>query len=77
MTWRESIRKQIESVVERLGDADEKTLRCALSDAYPFGERKHLPYKVWCEEVKRQLTGRGMTARYKTRQGELFAGGAA
>lgn len=30
-------------------------LRKRLSAAYPFGERKYWPYKVWCEEVTRTL----------------------
>lgn len=24
-----------------------------LSKFYPFGERKHFPYKVWCEETRK------------------------
>jgi hypothetical protein len=34
------------------------TLRRALREAYPFGERRYWPYKVWLNEIKRQLTGR-------------------
>jgi hypothetical protein len=30
-------------------------IRRALRDAYPFGERAMWPYKVWCDEVRRQL----------------------
>jgi len=29
----------------------------SLREAYPFGERKMHPYKIWCDEVARQ-TGR-------------------
>lgn len=34
-------------------DADDKTIRLAVRDAYPFGERKNWPYKVWLKRVKR------------------------
>jgi hypothetical protein len=26
-----------------------------LFDAYPFGERKYTPYKIWLDEIKRQV----------------------
>ena len=32
-----------------------KKLRKALRESYPFGERRHHPYKVWCDEVRRQV----------------------
>jgi len=38
-----------------MGIVDEKKIREALWDAYPFGERKYWPYKVWLDEIKRQL----------------------
>lgn len=43
-------------------------LRKALRAAYPFGERKHWPYKVWLAEIQRQVGRRN--ADRKT--GELF-----
>lgn len=35
----------------------EKELRQRISDAYPFGERKYHPYKIWLSEVKNWLGG--------------------
>ena len=28
--------------------------RRALKDAYPFGERRYAPYKIWLDEIARQ-----------------------
>lgn len=39
----------------------ESELKRALKDAYPFGERKHWPYKIWCGCVKRALAGRRLS----------------
>lgn len=33
-------------------DADDRTVRAAVREAYPFGERAYHPYKVWCQAVK-------------------------
>ncbi|MEZ4865332.1 MAG: hypothetical protein R3C14_28745 [Caldilineaceae bacterium] len=30
-------------------------LRALISQAYPFGERRYHPYKIWLSEVKRVL----------------------
>jgi hypothetical protein len=32
-------------------------VRDALRDAYPFGVRRHHPYRIWCDEIRVQ-TGR-------------------
>ncbi len=55
MTWRECARQVICEVIERVGRNDEKALRAALREAYPFGVRKYFPYKVWLDEIKVQL----------------------
>lgn len=54
-TWRDSAGPIISEVIHRVGRADMKKLRKELREAYPYGQRKHWPYKVWCDEVKRQL----------------------
>lgn len=40
-----------------LSETEENELarRKALRDAYPFGERRYHPYKIWCDEIQRQL----------------------
>lgn len=54
-TWRESARPIIAQVLKETKGQPDKEIRKALRDAYPFGERKYWPYKVWCDEVKLQL----------------------
>lgn len=55
MNWREYAAPIIHEVITRVGREDEKALRKALREAYPFGERRYHPYKIWCSEVNRQL----------------------
>lgn len=35
--------------------AELKVKRAALRSAYPFGERRYWPYRVWCSEVRYAL----------------------
>ena len=44
-----------------------KSLRKALREAYPFGEREYWPYKVWCDEIRSQL---GLKKTTKTKRME-------
>lgn len=53
--WRETSAKIIRTVINTNPGANEKELRKALKDQYPFGARKWHPYKIWCDEVNRQL----------------------
>jgi hypothetical protein len=53
-SWRSAAAPIIAAVIRQHGRADTKELRIALRDAYPFGERKMWPYKVWLSEIKRQ-----------------------
>mgnify|MGYP001129113003 FL=1 len=50
MTWRDIAKPIISSVLAANAGADDKTIRRALRDAYPWGERAMHPYKVWCDE---------------------------
>lgn len=54
MTWRDSCRPIIAKVLADNKGNSEKEIRIALRDAYPFGERRMHPYKIWCDEIKRQ-----------------------
>lgn len=56
MSWRETAKPIIAEILERTKDSPAKERRIALRDAYPFGERKYWPYKVWLNEIKRQET---------------------
>lgn len=53
MTWRRRAARIIEGVLAALPkDASDKVKRAAISNAYPWGERKYHPYKEWCKAVK-------------------------
>lgn len=70
MTWRDSCRPIIQRVIAEVGRSDLKALRKALREAYPYGERKYHPYKVWCDEVSKQV---GTNSKDKL-TGDLFEG---
>ena len=53
-TWREDARPIIAEVLKEANGKDEKEIRKALREAYPFGARKWWPYKVWLDEIKVQ-----------------------
>lgn len=57
VTWREKAAPIITAVIREVGRSDMKKLRAALRSAYPFGERKNFPYKVWCSDVRYQISG--------------------
>lgn len=57
MSWRDRARPIIAQVLKDTRGQTDKEIRKALRDAYPFGERRFHPYKMWCSEVRRQ-TGR-------------------
>jgi hypothetical protein len=61
--WREHSRKVIQRVLEETKGQDEKTIRKALTDAYPFGERAMHPYKIWLDEIKVQRKKRTFGVR--------------
>jgi len=54
MTWREHARPIIAKTLRDNKGKSEKEIRKALRDAYPYGQRKHHPYKIWCDEIKVQ-----------------------
>lgn len=55
MSWRAHSTKVIRDVIRENPTLDESTLRKKISEAYPFGERAHHPYKIWLSEVKLQV----------------------
>jgi len=52
--WRNAAAPIIRSVLEATRGQPEAAVKKALFDAYPFGPREHLPYKIWCSEIRRQ-----------------------
>jgi hypothetical protein len=53
--WRGRARPIIAQVIKDNKGKDLKAVRKALYEAYPFGVRKHHPYKIWLDEIARQL----------------------
>ncbi len=54
-TWRDKAATVIFDVIRKNPGMEQKKLRKLISAAYPFGERKYHPYKIWRDEVNRQL----------------------
>jgi hypothetical protein len=48
MSWRNHAATIIAEVIERVGRDDMKALKTALRSAYPYGQRRYHPYKIWC-----------------------------
>lgn len=55
MTCRDYVRPIIAKVIATVGRDDPKALRESLLAAYPFGERKYHPYRIWLSEIRYQL----------------------
>jgi hypothetical protein len=73
MSWRQYSAPIIKRVIEQCGTEDMKLLRKKLHAAYPFGERKYHPYKIWCDEIRSQL---GLKqAKSKKRKAAAFNAG--
>jgi hypothetical protein len=53
--WRNSATPIIARVIAEHKGESESEIRMALRAAYPFGERKHHPYKIWLDECAVQL----------------------
>ncbi len=67
--WRDIAKPIIREVLLKTKGKNENEIKTALYEAYPFGERKYHPYKVWLDEIKKQ---RGLKQKKDTRQMELF-----
>ncbi|MFC1996974.1 hypothetical protein ACFLXI_05125 [Chloroflexota bacterium] len=53
--WRSIAAPIIRKVIEENANKEPDQLKKALFEAYPFGERKYWPYKVWLDEIQVQL----------------------
>ena len=56
--WRKQAAPIIRQVIEEVGREDMRALRKALAEAYPWYEKRGHPYKIWLNEIRRQLEGR-------------------
>ncbi|RUM46169.1 MAG: hypothetical protein DSY80_02520 [Desulfocapsa sp.] len=53
--WRDIARPIIAEVIANNKGGPMNVTKKALFDAYPFNERKYYSYKVWLNEIKKQL----------------------
>jgi hypothetical protein len=54
-TWRQHSAPIIADVIKANPTATEKEMRKLISAEYPYGQRANHPYKVWCDEVNKQV----------------------
>lgn len=57
MSWRGRAAPIIRQAIKfaRENGLDDKETKRHISLQYPFGQRAMHPYKIWCDEVRRQL----------------------
>jgi hypothetical protein len=53
-SWREKARPIIAEVLQVMAGRPWKEVRATLAEVYPFGQRKHYPYKAWLLEIRWQ-----------------------
>jgi hypothetical protein len=53
--WRKESQRAIARVLERNPGLVDFDILEAIDKAYPFGPRKHLPYKMWLDERKKTM----------------------
>lgn len=52
--WRQHCAPIIAAVLAKTAGQDDRFIRKSLYDAYPFGERRYHPYKMWLKEIHAQ-----------------------
>ena len=72
MNWRTASQRTIARVESECAGKTLAEFRKALKDAYPFGERAHFPYKVWCDEQKLALARFGKPEYVPRKQDDLL-----
>ncbi len=58
MNWRGFCKPIIETAIKENPTTTDKEIKKILKPLYPFGEREYYPYKVWLDEIKKQLKAR-------------------
>lgn len=53
--WRKQCSPIIAKVIAENKGKTIREIKAALRKAYPFGQKKYWPYKVWLSEIKHQL----------------------
>ncbi len=67
--WRRVAAPIIAKVLQDTAGQPAREVRAALLKAYPFGPRKHHPYRIWRDEVRTQMGRRKLDNRVRKAQG--------
>jgi len=74
MMWRERAATAIFNALKSIGDdAPVKEKIAAIDAAYPFGQRRFHPYKIWLSERKTALSRLGVVTAKKNSTLPLFS----
>lgn len=73
-SWRDYCRPIIAKVLLETAGRDETVIKEALHRAYPFGERRRHPYKIWLDEIQVQRETKP-DKKHKIKTAELLAAG--
>ncbi|MDB9513903.1 hypothetical protein PN499_22135 [Kamptonema animale CS-326] len=63
--WRISAQIVIKKAIDNCPSRDKAEIRKAIDSAYPFGERKYHPYKIWLSVRKQYLAHLGIETKGK------------
>jgi hypothetical protein len=72
-TWRDKARPIIQKVLKDTKGLPENEIKKALYNAYPFGERRYHPYKIWLDEIRIQTGKKTNKVEVKKEQLNLFS----
>ena len=64
-SWRSIAKATISSVIAENPGPGGSELKKLLQKAYPFGERRNHPYKIWCDEVKKTLHNLSIAGNFR------------
>ena len=67
--WRRVAAPIIAKVLAETAGKQDAEVRAALRAAYPFGVRRHHPYRVWLDEIRIQTGRRKIGSRARRLQG--------
>ncbi len=67
--WRRIAAPIIAKILAEMEEKPETEIRAALGAAYPFGLRKHHPYRIWLDEIRIQTGRRRIDSRVRQLQG--------
>ena len=67
--WRGIAAPIITDVLRDMAGKPEHEIRAALLNAYPFGLRRHHPYRIWRDEIRIQTGRRRIQSRVRQMQG--------